>query len=401
MTTVLFDHPLIRTNLMPFTYTRPVSEIRVGIFKITEKWQKYLDSDVNWLTADYLRPRFSSAAIDKKMVYINGALCPDKKLVAAIDQMNDGEVLVGEHDIPLAFRTGSELKVEDIAAANGFKPVDYRHNYTLIYNCWDIFLTNRSQIKMDFDLLDERNRTEITDPHTKLYNEKDIWVDKGAKVHSAILNAEHGPIYIGKDAEIQEGSIVRGAFALCEHAVISMGAKMRGDTTIGPWCKAGGEIGNSVMFGYSNKAHDGYMGNSVIGEWCNLGADSNTSNLKNNYQSVRLWHYGSEQFIDTGQQFCGLMMADHVKCGINTMFNTGTVVGVGANLFGEGFMRNFIPSFAWGGSARGLSTFRLDKFFEMTETVMKRRNKHLSEQEKEIFIHVFNASSKFRTWEKS
>ena len=205
-----------------------------------------------------------------------------------------------------------------------------------------------------------------------------------------------GPIYIGKDSEIMEGSLVRGPFALGENSILKMGAKVYGATTIGPYCKVGGEINNSVLFGYSNKGHEGFLGNSVLGEWCNIGADSNTSNLKNNYAEVKLWNYENERFINTGLQFCGLMMGDHSKCGINTMFNTGTVIGVSANIFGAGFPRNFIPSFSWGGAA-GFSTYHMNKVIEVAKVVMKRRALDLSELDKNILQHVFETTSKFRT----
>ncbi|HEY9117811.1 MAG TPA: glucose-1-phosphate thymidylyltransferase, partial [Roseivirga sp.] len=202
------------------------------------------------------------------------------------------------------------------------------------------------------------------------------------------------------NAQVHEGAIISGAFALCESSHVNMGAKIKGDTTIGPHSKVGGEIGNSVIFGYSNKGHEGYMGNSVLGEWCNLGADTNTSNLKNNYAMVKLWDYATGRFADTGLQFCGLMMGDHSKCGINTMFNTGTVVGVGANIFGAGYPRNFVPSFSWGG-ATGFVTFQLRKFAEVAEAVMHRRHMEYDQVEQDIIKHVFDTSAAYRIWEKS
>ncbi|MGB1307109.1 MAG: glucose-1-phosphate thymidylyltransferase, partial [Flavobacteriales bacterium] len=216
-----------------------------------------------------------------------------------------------------------------------------------------------------------------------------------AKVEHAILNASTGPIYVGKDAEIMEGSIVRGPLAMCENSVLKMGAKIYGATTLGPYCKVGGEVNNSVLLGYSNKGHDGFLGNSVLGEWCNLGADTNNSNLKNNYAEVKLWSYQSERFVNTGLQFCGLIMGDHSKCGINTMFNTGTVVGVSANVFGAGFPRNFVSSFSWGGSA-GYMTYRLNKVFEVAEKVMQRRAIEFNQVEKDILTEVFELTKSYR-----
>lgn len=237
------------------------------------------------------------------------------------------------------------------------------------------------------------------DGHTVLYNESEIFIEEGAKIKAAVLNAEGGPIYIGKNTEIQEGSLIRGPFALCEGSTINMGAKMRGDTTVGPHCKVGGEVSNAVIFGYSNKGHEGFLGNAVLGEWCNIGADSNNSNLKNNYAPVKIWDYTKGGFTNTGLQFCGLMMGDHSKCGINTMFNTGTVVGVGANIFGDGFPRNFIPSFSWGGAA-GFTTFQIRKFEEVAKAVMNRRGLEYSDQEKEIIQKVFDLTRHYRIWDK-
>ncbi|MCR9081276.1 MAG: glucose-1-phosphate thymidylyltransferase, partial [Cyclobacteriaceae bacterium] len=231
------------------------------------------------------------------------------------------------------------------------------------------------------------------------YSPENIFIEEGAVIRASILNAEGGPIYIGKNTEIQEGSLIRGPFALCEGSTVNMGAKLRGDTTIGPHSKVGGEVSNSVIFGYSNKGHEGFLGNSVIGEWCNLGADTNTSNLKNNYAPVKLWDYIRGGFTNTGLQFCGLMMGDHSKCGINTMFNTGTVVGVGANIFGDGFPRNFIPSFAWGGAA-GFSTFQFPKFLQTAQAVMQRRKVELGEKDQEMLQKVFDFSKNYRIWEK-
>src|SRR5690606_24924204 len=247
----------------------------------------------------------------------------------------------------------------------------------------------------DFELLTDGRRSQPIPATNNIINGQNIFIEEGAKLEFVTLNASFGPIYIGKDAEIMEGSIIRGPFALCEHATVKLGAKIYGPTTVGPHSKVGGEVNNSVIFGYSNKGHDGFMGNSVLGEWCNLGADTNNSNLKNNYAEVRLWDYNTESFARTGLQFCGLMMGDHSKCGINTMFNTGTVVGVSANIFGSGFPRNFIPSYSWGGAA-GMTTFKTDKAFEVAREVMKRRNLEFTEQDEKIMEHVFEITAKYR-----
>jgi UDP-N-acetylglucosamine diphosphorylase/glucosamine-1-phosphate N-acetyltransferase len=268
----------------------------------------------------------------------------------------------------------------------------------IVHRPWDIFLLNGQEIRNDYARI-TANRTSypIGDKHTIVYG-SDIFIEEGVKIRAAILNAEDGPIYIGKDASIGEGSLIKGPFALCEHGQLSMGATLRGDTTVGPYSKVGGEVSNSVIQGYSSKGHDGFLGNSVIGEWCNLGAGTNNSNLKNNYLEVKMWDYSSESFSPSGRQFCGLIMGDHSKCGISSTFNTGTTVGVSANLFGSGLPRTFIPDFSWGG-ATGFDTYKLDKMFQTTELVMQRRNQRLTEADQRILEHVFNITRKFRTWD--
>ncbi|RMG85869.1 MAG: glucose-1-phosphate thymidylyltransferase, partial [Bacteroidetes bacterium] len=269
-----------------------------------------------------------------------------------------------------------------------------------IKNLWDITRFNARAIQLDFDLLTANRTSAPISATNRILGEENIFMEPGARVEFATINATAGPVYIGKDAEIMEGALIRGPFAMGEHAVVKMGAKIYGATTLGPWCKVGGEVSNSVLFGYSNKGHDGFLGDSVIGEWCNIGADTNNSNLKNNYTEVKLWNYPAGRFIKTGQQFCGLFMGDHSKCGINTMFNTGTVVGVSANIFGDGFPRNFIPSFAWGGAA-GFTTFKTDKAFETAEAMMRRRNKTLDTLDRVILLKVFEESAHWRAWEKA
>lgn len=380
----LFDSQQIRENLLPFTFTRPVASIRIGILTISEKWQKY-GFEVGFETQEYLSQKFPSLTTNIK---INGALCPNASLVEAIKSLNSNEQLVSG---------------ETVLAINGSgtKSVNFHGEFRMIHQPWEIFQFNREQIEADFKLITEGRKSQpITDPHTIVYGEKNIFLEEGASIKAAIINAEHGPVYIGKNAQVHEGAIIQGAFALCESAHVNMGSKIKGDSTVGPFSKVGGEVSNAVIFGYSNKGHDGFLGNSVIGEWCNLGADTNTSNLKNNYAHVKLWNYSSQRFAQTGLQFCGLMMGDHAKCGINTMFNTGTVVGVGANVFGAGFPKNFVPSFSWGG-ASGLITFQVKKFYEVADAVMKRRGIEFSEIEKEIIDKVFDLTAQYRTWDKA
>ena len=378
----LFDPEDIRVNLLPLTYTRPVAEIRVGILKISEKWQQYR-FQVGFLTEEYLATKYQTA---ETSLIVNGALCPDPALVAAIKALKPGQQLMAGE---LSLATYGEAKEE----------VTYEEEFTLIAQPWDIFKQNKAQIEADFSLLTQGRQSQpITDAHTVVYGAENLFIEKGAAIRAAVINAENGPVYIGRNARVDEGALIRGAFALCEEGHVSMGAKIRENSTVGPYAKVGGEVKNSVIFEHSNKGHDGFLGNSVVGEWCNLGAATNTSNLKNNYRPVKLWSYAQRDFVNTGQQFCGLIMGDHAKCGINTLFNTGTVVGVGANLFGSGFPANFVPSFSWGG-AGGFTTFQAEKFYELATEVMKRKSKEFDEHEKQIIEAIFAHSKDLRIWE--
>ncbi|MDZ4716379.1 MAG: GlmU family protein [Cytophagales bacterium] len=392
MNLVLFDDPATRIDLMPFTLTRPVGSIRVGIHTIQEKWERLTGQPVYFATEDYLAEKFPSSPASDNL-FIHGALCPDASLLSAVQKLEPGQSLVKDKTL-LASRSSDPLN----PPAKGQS--EYEGDVTLINNVWKIFQLNAEQLRNDFNLLTQgRKSSAITDPHTTVYAPENIFLEEGVKLHACVLNATGGPIYLGKNSEVQEGAVIRGPFSLGEDSVVNMGAKIRGDTTVGPQCKVGGEINNVVFFARSNKAHDGFLGNSVIGEWCNLGADTNNSNLKNNYESVKIWNYRKKGFLDTGLMFCGLMMGDHSKCGINTMFNTGTVVGVSANIFGDGFPRNFIPSFSWGGAA-GFSTFQLQKVFQTAERVMQRRNLTLTETDKKILSTIFERSAAERVWEK-
>jgi UDP-N-acetylglucosamine diphosphorylase/glucosamine-1-phosphate N-acetyltransferase len=394
MNLILFDDATIRLNLLPFTFTRPVAKIRIGILTLAEKWEQLFAARASYLTQPYLSKKYSLVQAADNLL-INGAVCPDPSLFDAITRLKIGEGLT-KNDLVVAFRSTEPL----LNQLNGIRFTPYANDLTIIDQSWKIFQHAAAELNRDFTLLTAGRSSEpITDPHTRIYNESQIFVESGVRIRAAVLNAEDGPIYLGRNSVVQEGALIKGPFALGEGSHVNMGAKMRGDTTIGPHCKVGGEISNSVIFGYSNKAHDGFLGNSVIGEWCNLGADTNTSNLKNNYENVKLWSYAKSGFVNTGLQFCGLMMGDHSKCSINTMFNTGTVVGVSANIFGDGFPRSFIPSFAWGG-ASGFTTFQLTKAFETAEKVMARRGQVLDELDRAILQTVFNDTAANRIWEK-
>ncbi len=394
MNVILFDNTTIRQNLLPFTFTRPVADIRIGILKISEKWEKHLPGKASFSTELYLSKKYPTHHTSDNL-WINGALCPNAELVTAIHLLKSGDSITKGHMI-LAVRTPNDALPEITTETN----TEFASDVTLIDQVWKIYQYNGAQIRADFELITRgRKSAPITDIHTKTYTPENIFIEEGAKVRAAMLNAENGPIYLGKNSFVQEGALIRGPFALCEESHVNMGAKVRGDTTVGPYSKIGGEVSNSVIFGYSNKSHDGFLGNSVVGEWCNIGADTNTSNMKNNYENIKLWNYTKGGFNDTGLMFCGLMFGDHSKCGINTMFNSGTVVGVSASIFGDGYPRNFIPSFAWGGAA-GFTTFQFNKAMETASKAMERRSHPLTEADKEIMKYLFNEAAHYRVWEK-
>jgi len=393
MNYILFDDESWH-NLLPLTYTKPQSEIRIGILTITEKWNTRLKTSCSFATQDYLKEKYSIKTEAHNML-INGSICPNDELISAISSLKLGERLVQESIVIAA-----NINATDIPGflhdSTSFSAIPYTSNVLKISFPWDIFRNNGSEIETDFEIITKGRASQPLGETNKVLCPEKIFIEEGASVLCATLNASSGSIYIGKHAEIMEGSLVRGPFALCEHSALKMAAKIYGPTTIGPHSKIGGEINNSVVFGFSNKAHDGFLGNSVIGEWCNLGADTNNSNLKNNYQEVALWNYPSEKMIKTGLQFCGLIMGDHSKCGINTMFNTGTVVGVCSNIFGAGFPRNFIPSFYWGGP-HGFQVYKADKAFETAEKVMSRRDIKLTQIDKNILTNIFEFDRKWRT----
>ena len=389
MNYILFDGEN-REALLPFTYTRPVADIRIGILTIREKWELSLGATTTTVTEDYLSDKYPMVEMEQNIM-INASYTPNEALVHQIKNLKENQA-VYDGDTMVAFYTLEDQEI-DIDSLEVFQS---EGELLKVETTWDIFSKNGDAIKADFNLLTADRTSEPIPEQTVAFNPEAIFIEEGAKLPLCVLNATDGPIYIGKNTEIMEGSMVRGPFALCEGSTLKMGTKIYGPTTVGPHSKVGGEVNNSVFFGYSNKGHDGFLGNSVIGEWCNLGADTNNSNLKNNYAEVRLWSYETENFAKTGLQFCGLMMGDHSKCGINTMFNTGTVVGVSVNIFGSGFPRNFIPSFSWGG-AKGFTTYLTSKAFEVATEVMKRRGLEFSAQESAILENVFELSATYRT----
>ena len=389
MNYILFDGPA-RNALLPFTFTRPVADILIGILTIRQKWELYLGSTTTTVTEEYLSEKYPMVEMEQN-VMINASFLPNPTLVTMIQNLESNQAIFKGDEV-IAFFTDEE---QDEVDFDTYEILDYTGDCLAVEHTWDIFSKNDAALRADFEFLTQDRKSQPIPKSVNVIAPENIFIEEGAKLEFVTLNAATGPIYIGKNAEIMEGSVIRGPFALCEGAGVKLATKVYGATTVGPYSKIGGEVNNSVLFAYSNKGHDGFLGNSVLGEWCNIGADSNNSNLKNNYEEVKLWCYETEGFAKTGLQFCGLMMGDHSKCGINTMFNTGTVVGVSANIFGSGFPRNFVPSFSWGGAA-GFTTYTTSKAFATAKLVMSRRNVEFDEKEQAILEHVFEETKKWR-----
>lgn len=390
MNYILYDGA-VRNNLLPFTFTRPVADIRIGILTIREKWEKFLGTTTTTITEEYLSEKYPMIELEEN-VMINASFLPNPELIELIENLQENQAIVYEDEMVAFFTTNSQDEID----FETYDLIDFEGDVLTVEHTWDIFQKNDAAIRADFDLLTADRESEPIPATVNVLGAEHVFVEEGAVLNFCTLNATTGPIFIGRNAEIMEGSVIRGPFALCEEAQVKLATKIYGATTVGPHCRVGGEVNNSVMFAYSNKGHDGFLGNAVLGEWCNIGADSNNSNLKNNYESVKLWNYETERFENTGLQFCGLMMGDHAKCGINTMFNTGTVVGVAANVFGAGFPRNYIPNFTWGG-AQGTQAYLPKKAFETAKIVMARRHVDFDEMEQAILQHVFDET---KEWQK-
>lgn len=395
MNIILFDNET-RSQLLPLTYTRPVCEIRVGILTIKEKWERWLSGNVSYITQDYLAEKFPIDYGDTNLV-INGSVLPSPQLCTLINEMDYNEAYLKGEELIVAKLNEEQFEKlihdEDITEIRGIDIEDTE--FLKIDHLWDIFQINHKAIEQDYEILTKGRTSLALGDTNRAIGLDHIFIEEGANITFATLNATKGPIYIGKNATILDGALIRGPFAMGANSVVKMGARIYGATTLGPYSKVGGEIKNSVILGYSNKGHDGYLGDSVIGEWCNLGADTNNSNLKNDYGEVKLWSYTEDRFVKTGQQFCGLIMGDHSKTAINTMFNTGTVVGVSTNVFGEGFPRNFIPSYSWGGK-NGFQEYKIEKAFLTMEKVLGRRKMELSVEERVIMLRIFEDSAKYR-----
>ncbi|MDR2963495.1 MAG: GlmU family protein [Bacteroidales bacterium] len=388
MNYILFDSADYE-NLKPLTFTRPIAEIRCGIVSISEKWNMRLRTTCSWKTQHYLQAKFP-LVIAEDNIFINATVLPTNELVEAIQKLQSSEGLFYNGEC-IAMR----CSYEEFNTVKTPISIEFSGEVKQIRYPWHIFTYNGEQINADFELLTAGRTSQKLSTTNTVMGEENIFVEEGAEVECAILNATKGKLYIGKEALIMEGAIIRAPFALCEHAVVKMAAKIYADTTVGPYCKVGGELQNAVLFGYSNKGHDGYLGNAVIGEWCNLGADTNNSNLKNDYSEVKVWNYATQRFMKTGLQFCGLIMGDHSKSAINTAFNTGTVVGVSSNVYGAGFPRNFIPSFSRGGS-EGMQEYALKLACDTAARVFARRDKKFNEIEHALFEYIFNETQQYR-----
>ncbi len=389
MNYILFDGT-VRNALLPFTFTRPVADIRVGILTIREKWEKHLGYTTTTVTEEYLSEKYPMVEMGHNIM-LNASFLPNEELVTLVKNLQENQAIFAEEEVIAFYTTDAQEEVD----FDAYEAIEFSGDVLRIENTWDIFSKNGEALEADFRLITAGRTSQPIPTSNNVIAPENIFLEEGVEMEFCTLNASTGSIYIGKNAVVLEGCIIRGGFAMNEGAVLKMGAKIYGPTTLGPYCKVGGEVNNSVLFAYSNKGHEGFLGNSVLGEWCNLGADTNTSNLKNNYAPVRLWSYETEGFAKTGLQFCGLMMGDHSKCGINTMFNTGTVIGVSANIFGSGYPRNFVPSFSWGG-ASGFSTYLPKKAYETAAAMMKRREIPFDEKESAILDHVFEQTKKWR-----
>lgn len=395
---ILFDDKDTWTDLLPIVYTRPISDIRIGILTIKEKWQKYFpDHDFSCLTAEYLSVKYPTNITDDNL-FIAGNCCPDKNFADAVSVLGNGEALAYNGEL-VAYRG----TMEGFKSVNLEKAAPYTaSSLTMLHQLYDIFLLNGSEMRRDYHIIIAGRESQplsetctIVGPYRLDDGCPAIFIEEGATVEAVTLNTTGGPIYICKDAVIMEGVCIRAPFAACRHSQVNMGAKIYGATTLGPYCKVGGELNNVVMIGYSNKAHDGFLGNAVIGEWCNIGAGTNASNLKNDYTEIKLWNYRAHRFLRTGLQFCGLIMGDHSKAGINCMFNTATVIGVGVNVHGAGFPRNFVASFSEG-SVAGYTDVSVVKFFDIAKRMMARRGIELSETDKEIFESIYRIAENYK-----
>lgn len=394
---ILFDLPAVRENLLPLSYTRPIADFLVGITTLRKKWESFLVGEFSYSTVGYLSEKYPMKTAEENL-FIASNIIATEGLARRLDTLEPGDVLMADtmagQRVLVGFKGGANRLDEVIHSMPA--GIVYEEKVDAINYVYDIFLLNGRQIEADFDVLTAgREGQSIPRSNTVIGDPDRIYIESGAIVEGVVLNASHGPIYVGRHVEIMEGSCLRGPIALGEHSTVNMGTRIYPGTSLGPWCKVGGELNNVVIFGFTNKAHDGFLGNAVIGEWCNLGAGCVASNLKNDYTEIKLWNYPSHRFLRTGLQFCGLIMADHSKAGINTMFNTATVVGVGVNIHGSGFPRNFIASFSEGGPA-GFTDLPMEKFFDIAKRMMARRGRSLSEADNRIFHAIRELAENYK-----
>ncbi len=391
------DH--IYSNFHPLTLSRPVDDLRLGIHTIAEKWFCALDSEAWWrLCRPELQAVFSHINPDENApgCWINSRYLPSAKLVDEIKNLNEDTCI----------KSGNTVVAARVDMATAQKWIqngqpDFSSllvleggSFSCITRLWDLFLMNADEIIADLERSEKPAPGQGTiSPHAILENKEQIYIGKGVTIEpGAILIAEDGPIYLGKGASVKAGAIIRGSAAVCEDATVKMGAKIYPGTTIGPVCKVGGEVNNSIFHSYSNKGHDGFLGNSLIGQWCNIGANTNTSNLKNNYSTIRITDWESREEIETGQQFLGTVMGDHTKTAINTQLNTGTVCGVSCNIFSSNFPPKFIPSFSWVGS-NVIQSYKIDKALEAMEAMMVRRDVELTDDYEALMRFIAKSSN--------
>ena len=387
--TILFDGPE-RSQLLPFTYIRPVAELRIGIDTLREKWEAFLGQECSFATQNYLSSKYPLHNADLNY-FINPTYIPTRSLAIQVKNLKENQVLIFDSN-PVAFCTTNSILPSD---TSGFNEIDVEQELIQIKNCSDLFVHNAEVLAQDFKRLTKDRMSQVLGDTNRVINPEQVFVEPGARVSCAILNASEGPIYIGADAQIMEGSMLRGPLAICKNSVVKMGAKIYGGTTIGPNAKVGGELNNVLFLGNSNKGHDGFLGNAVIGEWCNIGAATDASNLKNNYSKIRIWNYVSENFAKTELQFCGLLMGDYSRCGIHSMFNTATLIGVNSNVFGTGFPRTFIPSYSYGG-AQGFQTYAFAKAMESNNAMMERKGSKLTDHDIQILETIFDTTAVWR-----
>jgi len=387
MNYILFDD-YSRNNLLPLTFTRPVCDIRFGILTIREKWEKMMGIVTSTLTEEFLSEKFPIIK-GASNILINGSICPTPTLIEEIRNLMPNEAIIGTDSIIALHVLADDLDKIGEGDTEGIIEKATRSEVIKISYPWDLLSQNHIAIVNDFNLLTAGRVSEPIPDWVKVTVPENVFIEKGAQLENIILNASEGPIYIGENVHLMDGARLRGAVALIDSAVVKMGTNIYGATTIGPHVKVGGEIENSILLAYSNKPHHGYLGHSVIGKWCNLAAGTTVANLNNTYRNVRAWNYSQERFIDTGMQFLGLIMGDHSKTGINTMFNTGSVVGVNSNIFGSGYQRNFVPSFVWGGPT-GFNSYDINKALEVASYVYKRRGLDFDQSERNLLTNVYN-----------